>query len=68
MLEKTVVLSVACFWVVVVVWLCLLSVVCNWESVAVMMLLSLSFACLRTRFGHSGLSSLLIQGSLGCQC
>jgi hypothetical protein len=68
MLEKTVALPVVCFGVAVVVWLSLLFVVCSWESAAVVMLLSLPVAYLRTRTGHSGLSSLLIQGSFGCQC
>jgi hypothetical protein len=41
MLVKTVALPVVCFGVAVVVWLCLLFVVCSWESAAVVMLLSL---------------------------
>jgi hypothetical protein len=66
MLEKTIAIPVVCFGVAVVVWL--LFVVCSWESAAVVMLLSLPVACLRSWTGHSGLFSLLIQGSFGGQC
>jgi hypothetical protein len=68
MLVKTVALPVVCFGVAVVVWLCLLFVVCSWESAAVVMLLSLPVAGLGTWNGHSGLLSLFIQGSFGGQC
>jgi hypothetical protein len=68
MLVQTVVPPVVCCGVAVVVWLCLLFVVCSWEPAVVVMLLPWPVAGLGTWNGHSGLFSLIILGSFGGQC